>query len=233
MRVTCIASPSMILFALLALPAGPLAAAPVAMIVVEPNPSVSVGLGQTAEFDLYLRNYQPDNAGDAIISFGLNVAASDSALTGNGSDFSRFSFTLDAGLGGILGGIVFDGDISDEGRAEFGADAPNESGILESMGDTLLGSLSIAAPDMSGVFPVDLQFDPSSPILVGGTFFLVDDGSTFGQTIPGDGDLTITPSTIVVVPEPSAVAQGLAMLTGLALCRCRTKTFAWVYRDIE
>jgi hypothetical protein len=206
---------------------GRLEATPIASIVIEPNPSQTVNAGETALFSVYLRGYVPDTATDAIIAFGLDLSASDPALTAGGSSYGRFGFTLNPGLAGVIGGVAFDDDLSDDGRVDFGADLPplgSETGILAAMGEVLLGTLSVVAPNSPGTYGVALATSQNEPLLA--TYLLIDDGSEFGLVLPGDGTLDLTGSALVVqrgpavVPEPSSlVLAGLGLLAGFGLRR--------------
>jgi hypothetical protein len=187
--------------------AGPLTAT----LSLEPASGVVVAPGDTVTFDLFLRDYLPADPSHAIIAFGFELQSP--ALTGKPSDFSRFSFTLDSGLSGILGGLPFnDSDISDDGRVEFGADTPpfgSETGILASLGDVRLGTLDVVAPTSPGTFGLSI---PIGKFIFDGSFLLIDDGAPLGLTVPGDGELVRTGASFTVqstapspVPEPSSL----------------------------
>jgi hypothetical protein len=186
----------------------------IATLSLEPNAGVTASPGEIGAFDVFLRDYRANNPADPVVAIGLNIAASDDGLTGSGTDFNRFAFSLDSGLSGIFGGVVFDGSISDDGRVQYGANlAPfgSETGILMSMGDVKLGTLFVEAPSTSGTFTIDLFVDSTSPI-AGGTFLLVDDGTFPGPTLPGDGLLTVLSSQLTVVPEPSTMVLCIAAI---------------------
>jgi len=199
------------LFGLLLLGAsGPPANADMVMATLSIEPTGAAFLpGETALFDIFLRGYQPDDDATAIIAFTLDVGASDPLLTGGGADFSRFGFTLDSALEGILGGLPVDDDISDDGSVSFWADTPpfgNETGILASMGDVRLGGLSVLAPSEAGVFGVAFRVDFQNPFFA--THFLLDDGGLGFPTLPGDGALAVENSALTVinvVPEPGSL----------------------------
>lgn len=200
---------------------GLLFAEPVATLSLEPGPKVAATPGAAVAFDLWLRDYTPDSLSDPVITFALNVAASDAGLTGGGADFSSFSFVLDSGLAGILGAFPgSDFDISDDGRLEISADFPTEPGIVQAMGDVLLGSLSVIAPNSPGNYAVNFNTDASSPIAQGGTFLLIDSGKSL-PTLPGDGALNVLTSAIVVVPEPSSALLISLVLAGVCWRRSR------------
>ena len=204
-------------FCTVCLPIAPLWAQPSATLSIEPAGDTVVSVGGTVEYSVFLRDYTPNNPSEPITAFGLNVAASSPVLTENGADFSRFAFVLDPGLNGMLGSLVFDGDISDDGLVQFGADVfpvPVETGILSSTGDIKLGRLSIASPLNPGTFDVGVLVDEGNP-LVGGTFLLVDDGSILGLTFPGDGVLTTSQSSLTTIPEPSSIS--VVLLAGIMI----------------
>ncbi len=186
------------------------------ILSLEAGPASVVAPGQTAMFDVYLRDYEEPFP---VISFALNINASDSSLTAAGTDFSRFTFALDPDLIGVIGGLRFDDDISDDGRVEFSTDLPpfgSEAGIPAAVGDVRLGTLSALAPATPGSFTVGLLTTPSEPIFGGGSFLLLDDGSAFGQVLPGDGSLAVSGAPLIVVPEPSTLAlSGIGGLLAL------------------
>ncbi|MDV6029150.1 MAG: PEP-CTERM sorting domain-containing protein [Phycisphaera sp. RhM] len=172
------------------------------------NPSVA-GPGQTVRFDVWLRDLVTDSPTDFVEAFNLDFSGSDAALT---AILTSFDFQLDPGLTGILGGIVFDDDASDEGMIGYGADvAPlgTETGIYAWMGDTRLGQLSFSAPSNAGTYAVSFALDNTDPFSP--TFLIVNDG-LFGQFVPTDGSLTVNAASFNVdvlssnpVPEPGAI----------------------------
>lgn len=190
----------------------PAAAAPM-VFSIEGTPGTVAG-GDTVLFDVYLRGLDATLPGP-VISFALNVAASDSSLTAGGTNFSRFGFTLDSSLIGVIGGLLFsDSDISDDGRVEFIADTPPfgaEEGIPAGAGDVRLGALSVVAPNVAGSYSVNLALDAQNPFF--GSFLLIDDGSPFGLLAPEDLLLSVGGASFEVdggsqpaVPEPSSLA---------------------------
>lgn len=171
--------------------------------------------GETVSFEVWLRDLVTDSPFDFVEAFTLDFSASDPALT---ADYSSFDFQLDSGLSGILGGLVFDSDASDDGIVSFGADTPPfgiETGISTSLGDIQLGQLSLSAPSVAGTYGVSLAFDNADPFSP--TFLVVNDG-LFGQFVPADGTLVVSGASFVVddsapmrpVPEPSSIAIMLA-----------------------
>jgi hypothetical protein len=168
-----------------------------------------------ALFDVFLRDFDEPFP---IIAFALNVGASDTVLTGSGSDFGRFAFTLAPDIASLLS-LSFDSNISDDGRVEFGADLPpfgTDIGIPAAAGDVRLGTLSVLAPSTPGSFAVGLQATPAEPIFGGGSYLLLDDGD-LGIVLPGGGTLGIVNTSLSVVPEPSTLTlAGIGVFLGVA-----------------
>ena len=207
--------------------ARPAAASIVASLAILPDPSdptLRVLPGQTATFFVTLTEYLADDPSDPdpIVAFRLNLGDSDPLLTAGGTDFSGFTFDLNPSVGFSL---PFDDDISDDGIVEFGADLPpfgTDTGLFPGDAPIVLGVLRVVAPENPGFYQVGLAVTPSDPIFGGGTFLQIDDGSLFGQTLPGDGTLNISNSGLSVVPEPGSVSIWMSVFA-LAFCRRRKK----------
>ena len=196
-------------------------ASAVSMTTFDLKPAVIIGNQARLAVEA---TFAPDDPLEELIEFQLTVENSSDNLTSAGTDYTRFSFDLDAAL--VAGGWMTFADFGFAGPGDFlsQSDVLFDPG-LPAGGPHLLGDIVIDLTGLAGQ-PAFVSIQPADPISgtaalsIDSQFALIDNDIAF---LTGRQDFTVPAISDGIVPEPATGVLAVAALAMAALVRARRR----------